>query len=225
MSRIIPFALLGLLLAGQVDALPTLYGPGGLVVLPEAATTPGWALAATAADDPGRTEVSARGTYGASWGEVGALVLSDDVDALGVNGKLRLVSIPGSAVVLGALLLESDVTDTEAIYLAGTTTVHWLRLTGGVTWTRIATEVGSASATRPYVGLRFTLPDGMALVAEYQTKSGRLYEPRPLSSVMIERSYGSFRTMIGMTNAAGLLGRDDHHLFSGLAYMLGGSSQ
>ncbi|HOS43327.1 MAG TPA: hypothetical protein PK794_06525, partial [Armatimonadota bacterium] len=158
MARIIPL-LLVLFAALGARALPTLTGPTGLVVLPDAlAADAGLRLAGDVAETPGDRGILLRGVVGLSAGEVGLLYASDDEALLGANGKLVFpVAFLDAEGAVGAIYLDAELVTQRCLYLAVTRRGP-LSLTGGLTWTEVRTVAGSADAVRPYAGAVLTPP-------------------------------------------------------------------
>ncbi|OPZ86396.1 MAG: hypothetical protein BWY76_00967 [bacterium ADurb.Bin429] len=221
MTRIVPLLLI-LLAALGARALPTLTGPTGLVVLPDAlAADAGLRLAGDVAENPGDRGILLRGIVGLPAGEVGVLYGIDDEDMLGINGKFTFpVALLDAEGAMGALYLDADVVTQRCLYLA-VTRPGPISVTGGLTWTDVRTVAGSADAVRPYVGAVLILPSGMRVMGEAQAKSSRL-EPKAITSLRIAREEGLVTTVVGVTNAVALLGTTEHYLFAGMSLAFGG---
>lgn len=98
-------------------------------------------------------------------------------------------------------------------------------LTWGVNWTQADPDVGDTSdAFRFFAGVGFGLTDKLALLAEYQTEDEDVFDTDPISAITAR--YWLSRTtglQVGYTNAlGGMIGTDNHNLFAGLTFGLGG---
>jgi len=215
--------LLWLLCAGICRAFPTFSGPTGLVVLPDGFTATRLEAAADIVENHENRGVLLRLDAGiAPCAEVGGLYLTDDrTKIVGLNAKLRVAGNNRRiGVSLGALRLDGDPVTTDACYLAASGVIFSrLALTGGVTWTKIASSAGAADTMRPYVGFRCCFPDASVLVGEYQAKRAVFMEERPLTSLMLLRRRSRYLTAsIGFSNASLLLGGHNTYVFGGVSY-------
>lgn len=216
MPRLLPLLLL-LFAFSCTHAFPTLTGPTGLIMLPDAYPADARiTLAGDVAENPGDPSSTLRAVYGLPSGEVGVLYAIDDETMTGVNGKycFPLDRLHGDGAI-GAIYLNTASVTERCLYLA-ITRPGTLSVTGGITWTEISTIAGKADAARPYLGAVLSLPQEMCVVSEYQLHSTALYEPKPIFSVMLVRKNGLFTTTVGATNAAALLGAEDRYFFAGI---------
>lgn len=202
-------------------ATPTLVGPSGLIVLPDAIPTPTVQLAATVIDNFDQRGLALRAVAPLGDAELGVSYLNDDLNLWGGHGKVQL-SEGRVASALGGLILSSDEVDTTGAYLAATIQpARWLSATGGALWTRMSTSAGADADVRPYLGVRAQVGTRLILSAEHMLRGDTLGEIRGITSVMLTRDAGkTVQSTIGFTNAVGLLGQDDTYYFAGFTYRL-----
>lgn len=240
-----------LALAVAAMAYPTLSGPTGLVAIPTAATNgSGVTVAADWVNVETGNGIPVRALIGlGSNAELGAAyeTFSDTEfdNAWNVNAKLgfgnifsfrpaigaQFTRVTGESVIFEETSVEPKVDFTQA-YLALTRVFAFgdqsLGLTVGGNWTKVKSELDDVtlideSAVRGNVGVDLTLSQTLSVLAEYQTRSTKIGEEHPLSSIAARvRLSPMFTLQVGSTNALGPIGFGDHKFFAGLEAKFGG---
>ena len=247
MKRILTFvlAVATLYLASAANAFPTLTGPTGQAVIPTAEVADsGFTVAGDwARHNPGHSD-PLRALIPLGMGvEIGAMYdkFSSETaldNAWGVNAKVKLGSfVGGDAAVGGQFIRQKDVADFKTDYtqgyaawttnlLGGAKGVSNLSLTIGGNWTHVAPQGATKEdAVRGYAGASLNLLRDISLLAEYQTKSDKVGDTKPITAYTVRLGRPSGLSVeAGSTNAFELVGTDKQEFFAGLslAFSLGG---
>jgi len=239
-----------LALAVTAMAYPTLTGPTGLVAIPTA-NTAGSGITVAAdwlnIEDGHAIPIQALIGLGKN-AELGAAydTFSDTEfkNAWGVNAKYgfgdifkfrpaigaQFMRITGREISIDDSSVEPTIDFTQA-YLAFTRVFAMgdqsLGLTLGANWTKAKAEIGDLTtidedAIRGNVGVDLMLTPMLSVVAEYQTRSSKVGDEHPLSSIAARVKLNKMFTLqVGSTNALGPVGFGDHQFFAGLDFNFG----
>jgi len=241
-----------LALASGAYAYPTLTGPTGGAVLPDADVA-GLGQLNVAADwvnedtflgvsgldvDPA---FPVRATFGVAPGwEVGAAYTfqnvpnaSGNLDGWGVNAKYQLkYALAGANLAIGAQYQDLNDLDLQAtnIYLVGTKRFTAASERGpgvtaslGLNFVDADLASVSDSSFRPYLMATLDFTNKASVVAEYRFKDSD-FDNKALSALTVRYPFSPALTgQIGVTNSfRGIFGGEDHNVFAGINYSWGG---
>jgi len=229
-------ALVCLAVASVSMAYPSLSGPTGTGVLPDAGVV-GDGLLHIAADAYNAQQVSGlslpiRLEYGVSKKmELGGVITTGNTSAWNLNGKISYpTSRRGSAdCAIGARFsyIDTNQFDRDAYQIYGVASKDFhsantnLRGSVGLSWTDIHfMPHHNASAFRPFTGLNFSLPHGANVMIDYQFRSNAL-EDNTLYSIVARIPLSTLLTgEIGFTNMNldGVTGNSSTGIFAGVNY-------
>ncbi len=225
-------------------AAPSLAGPSGLAVLPDATTTASdyqdFALDYHASDsDAGLDGVTtARATMGLSGkSELGASYrflrgATSRTNNYDVNYKYAS-GVAGTQLAVGAqyFFIDEEASGTgnnatgAQFYLAATREMPNISsdVTVGVNYTFLNAGVGvNPAGFRPYAALSVALPQQLKLRLEAQGGLGNLSDSKPLTAISLSRPLGDgYTAQLGMSNLKNnTFGGDNQRPFLGVSYHL-----
>lgn len=209
-----------LVAATSAFAYPTLNGATGLVAAPTACLMPlGTSMGAidlVGADDA----VNLRALWGVTPRfEAGIALSTGDVGGVAVSGKYQFPTSTNTPLLgaLGGTLLVSDenAADGIQVYLVGTLPLGAVGSgqalgTAGLNYT----NMDNASGVRPFAGLQLPLAAQTEVNADIILKTGDF--ANSVTSIALRHAFSErFLAQLGVTNAIGLDGGDDHDLLLG----------
>lgn len=239
-----------LALAVTAMAYPTLSGPTGLVAIPTANTAgSGVTVAADWLNVEDGHAIPIRALIGLGKNaELGAAYdtfsKTEFKNVWGANAKYgfgdifkfrpaigaQFMRIKGRSILIDDTATEPTLDFTQA-YVAFTRVFAMgdqsLGLTVGGNWTKAKAKIGGLStidenAIRGNVGIDLTLTPALSVLAEYQTRSNKIGDEHPLSSIAARIKLSKmFGLQVGSTNALGPVGIGDHKFFAGLEFNFG----
>jgi hypothetical protein len=226
-----------LALVGAACAYPTLTGPTGYAVIPTAmAGDSGLTIAADAVDQEVGKSYPLRAVISVGTAEVGAFFdeFNDEFpleEAWGANGKVKIANFLSGSAALGAQFRREKSTvlgvevedDYSQGYFAwtsdfgGSSDVSSFELTWGANWTQFQPDVGgSVDGVRGFAGVHVGITNDIALIGEYQSDEPELGDADPITTATIRFNFSpGFSAQVGTTNALGLIGMPDQHVFAG----------
>lgn len=252
--HVLGFAAALLMFAGMAHAYPTLTGPTGLAVIPNAKLAPsGLSIAADwrrlESDSSSVTlpeesiPVRALFRFGGRI-ELGAMydpfVDQDIFDSvMGANAKIHIWRLFGGDVAIGAQVRREEFTDGtqtdyEQAYFAWTTDFDAetmdasnIAFTWGLNWTKVNPDVGAdASDIRAFLGARVAITDNCDLLGEFQSQNSSLGDENPITAATLRYRFSdNVASQVGITNAFGLNAASQHNFFAGLYFGFPGSSR
>ena len=229
-------------------AYPTLLGPSGGVVLPDADVTAAgqWNVAVDYYDQTGTSSydielkhaIPVRVLYGMGDKlEVGAMFTFQDTndaksdDIWSVNAKyLTSLTLGSFNWSVGGLYAKYTDWDDQILqfYFVGTRVLSEGSETSpavsgsiGVNWTQDDDTGYKADAFRPYFSLNAAFKGGTELLAEYQFKNDNIYDQKAIASIGVRHAFNpNWSAQIAFTNAEIVYGIDDYNFLLGVNYKL-----
>lgn len=220
------WVMLAMLLAITTSAFayPTLTAATGLINVPTGCAMPQGGVALAGDLVSGNDAVNLRGVWGIGPRFEGGIgITTGDNSGLSVSGKYQVPTGTGNMVwgIGGTLLVsDEDFGDGMQLYVAGTVPLGpvsggQILGTGGIS----LTDTDYASGLRPFLGLQLPLSAATEVVGDVIFETGDF--ANTVTALAIRHRFaGRFMGQLGVTNAIGFDGRNDHDLFLGAAMSL-----